>query len=222
MSQLLKTAFNELGVSEIKGSQHSDHILDYARESGFEFIHDDETPWCSVFVNWCCEKSDLPRSRKANARSWLDVGTSTKDPRPGDVVVFWRESPDSWKGHVAIFLGFSHDNKSVFCLGGNQKDSVCVASYGADKILSFRRLDKDVALAVPGGFLKQGDKGGDVEDLQLLLKRHGYDCGEADGVFGSATERELRKFQLDNNLTVDGIYGPQCAETLKNLENAQA
>ncbi len=50
----------------------------------------------------------------------LVLGLPIDIPEFGDVVVFWRERRDSWKGHVGFFHGFSQDGTRVYCLGGNQ------------------------------------------------------------------------------------------------------
>ena len=57
-------------------------------------------------------------------------------PRPGCIVVFWRESLDSWKGHVGFYVGDDVDR--VLILGGNQNNSVNISSYSKDKILGYR------------------------------------------------------------------------------------
>lgn len=58
-------------------------------------------------------------------------------------------------------------------------------------------------------YLKRGDKGQNVKDMQLMLIGCGYSCGKsgADGIFGSGTEKALLKFQRDNGLKEDGLYG---------------
>ena len=55
-----------------------------------------------------------------------------------------------------------------------------------------------------------GDTGYAVESAQVLLERRGYSCGGAgiDGDFGSDTEAAVKQFQLDQNLSADGIIGP--------------
>ena len=113
MEKLLKIAFNELGVEEITGEQHNPQVVKYAEETGIQGITSDEIPWCSTFVNWVAWKAGLQYSGKPNARSWLNIGTRAPRPEPGDIVVFWRESPQSWKGHVGFFLGLSPDCKRV-------------------------------------------------------------------------------------------------------------
>ncbi len=50
--------------------------------------------------------------------------------------------------------------------------------------------------------------GGDVKKLQLYLNSEGYDCGVADGVFGTVTKVRVAQWQLANGLTHDGSFGP--------------
>lgn len=55
--------------------------------------------------------------------------------------------------------------------------------------------------------LKKGNKGNNVKTLQIKLKELGYYAGSIDGIFGSKTEKAVKKFQKDMNLTPDGIAG---------------
>ena len=217
MSKLLALAFKELGVSEVAGAEHEARIIQYAQDSGFETINDDETPWCSIFINYCCKQLDYETTGKANARSWMHVGAKTTDPHPGDVVVFWRESVQSWKGHVAIFLGFSDNGKKVFCLGGNQGNSVSVAAYDAAKVLGFRRVGKTESFSLPDPILKKGDRGKEVIKLQVLLNKLDYDCGDPDGAFGQMTHDALTLFQANNRLAIDGVYGMGSKNRMESL-----
>ena len=86
------------------GGKTTQGFLQYFSEIGHSWVKDDETAWCSAFANWVCKKAGAARSGKLNARSWLKVGIQTHHPQKGDIVVFWRESPQSWKGHVAFFI----------------------------------------------------------------------------------------------------------------------
>ena len=52
-------------------------------------------------------------------------------------------------------------------------------------------------------------EGDDVRAAQQQLEALGYAVGEIDGVYGPQTEAATRAFQVRNNLTVDGIVGPQ-------------
>lgn len=141
MKPILK-ALEEYGVEEVVGGQHNERILQYFHEIGHKWVTTDETAWCSAFANWCCKETGYESSGKLNARSWLNVGQETKEPEVGDVVVFWRESPESWKGHVAFFVGYNTSKSLIYVLGGNQQNQVKISGYKASQLLSFRKLSK--------------------------------------------------------------------------------
>jgi uncharacterized protein (TIGR02594 family) len=108
----------------------------------------DDVAWCSAFVNFVAWILRLPRSKKLNARSWLQIGTPIIDlaqARVGfDVVVLNRAgghpSPDvlDAPGHVGFFAGVEGDLVQV--LGGNQGDSVSLARFPVAQVLGIRRL----------------------------------------------------------------------------------
>lgn len=214
--KLLQIAIQELGVKEQKGTKNNPKILNYAKETGFDWIKDDETPWCSVFINWCCLKAGLPRTKKANARSWLSLGKPVKDPVPGDIVIFWRDNPSSWKGHVGIFIGYSVDHSKIFTLGGNQRNTVSIQGYSSDKLLGFRRLSEEV-LVIPKPILKVGDRGEEVVQLQKILHELNFDCGAIDGVFGAKTTKALVQFQKESNIKDTGNYDQETNDIFKSI-----
>lgn len=136
---MISVALSQIGIKEIPGSQDNPEVLKYFSEIGFDGEKlKDETAWCSAFVNWVAKKSNRKYSKKLNARSWLKVGTPTSSPQMGDVAVFWRESPKSWKGHVGFFIREERD--SVWVLGGNQNNQVCIAPYPKKRLLSYQRI----------------------------------------------------------------------------------
>jgi uncharacterized protein (TIGR02594 family) len=63
-------------------------------------------------------------------------GEPLAEPRPGCITVLWRESPDSWKGHVGFYL--RHDAAQVWLLGGNQLGRVCENAYPLASVLAYR------------------------------------------------------------------------------------
>ena len=140
---LILQAMQFYNLHEGVGDKNHADILTFFKETGNKQIRSDETAWCSVFIGYCAKKAGYSYSKKAAARSWLDIGQSTKTPKTGDVVVFWRESPDSWKGHVAIYLGTNKNTNEIICLGGNQDDKVCIKSYCKDQVLDYRRLSRE-------------------------------------------------------------------------------
>jgi len=218
MSELLKQAFTQYGVKEVSGPQHNKTIVGYAKAIGLDWVNDDETPWCSIFVSWVAKKCKLKYSKLANARSWMNIGLPTQKPEPGDVVVFWRESPESWKGHVGFFTGFSQDGTRVYCLGGNQGNQVSISAYPTDTVLGFRKLQSSSKIInLPDGILKRGDTGERVKQLQMALNMANYNVGTADGIFGGMTETALKKFQTNAGLSAVGQYGPKTRDILSSI-----
>lgn len=208
MSKFLEIAVSQIGVKEIQGSEHNQTIVSYAAESGFNWINDDETPWCSIFVNWCALKAGLKKSNQLNARSWLEVGVviGEEDAEPGDVVVYWRESEESWKGHVGIFMGFDKSGQRIFTLGGNQGNQVSITTYPLVRLLGFRRLKASGAFKLAEPVLRKMNTGSEVKKLQDSLRILGCNPGLSDGIFGPKTERALISFQEANGLNATGIY----------------
>ena len=139
---LIQEARKFYGEEEIEGAKHNKAILLFFKESGNANITSDEVSWCSVFISYCAKKAGLSYTKKATAKSWLDYGQKIRNPEPGDLVVFWREDPDSWKGHVAIFLSIDPENNEIICLGGNQDGKVCIRQYSEEYVAGFRRLTK--------------------------------------------------------------------------------
>ena len=128
-------AIHEIGVREITGSGDNPRITEYLRSTNLKApdSSNDETPWCSAFVNWCVEKSGNAGTDSAWARSWLNWGRKTDAPVVGCIVVFER---DVSSGHVAFFV--SKTSTTIKVLGGNQSDSVCIDDYPANKLLGYR------------------------------------------------------------------------------------
>lgn len=57
--------------------------------------------------------------------------------------------------------------------------------------------------------IREGDRGGLVSVLQILLKFNGYHPGNIDGIYGPRTKTAVTIFQRDNFLIPDGIAGPR-------------
>lgn len=65
-----------------------------------------------------------------------------------------------------------------------------------------------------GRTLRRGDRGEDVRRLQVELNRKGYDTGGIDSIYGPATERAVRNFQLSEGLSIDGVAGSRTLTAL--------
>ena len=81
------------------------------------------------------------------------------------------------------------------------------------------QLRSDVASLIGGPAprvwptVQRGQTGERVKTVQYLLREHGQSVN-ADGNFGSTTERAVKRFQSSKGLTADGIVGAQTWEVL--------
>ncbi len=216
MNNLIKIAASQIGVKEISGIKHNMTIVKYSQDIGLSWINDDETPWCAIFVNWCLFKAKLPFLKSASARDCLKLGIEVNDPKPGDIVVFWRESKEGTKGHVGIFLGFDIAS-NIFCLGGNQGNQVSISTYRIDTVLGFRRVSQINLDTIPNPILRIGSRGNEVKKLQSLLNQIGCNVGKPDGVFGQGTANGIKMLQKKGNVKQDGIYGNLTRNTLESI-----
>lgn len=138
---IITKAMSQVGIKEVRGKEDNPEILKYFNELGFDGSKlKDETAWCSAFMNYIAKMSGHEYTGKLTARSWLKVGQRIplKEAILGDVVVLWRSSPHSWKGHVGIYM--NHDKEKIYLLGGNQRNQVQISAYDRIRILGIRRL----------------------------------------------------------------------------------
>lgn len=126
----LSIAEGENGVAEIKGKTHSPRVIEYHSTTGG--FKDDETPWCSSFVNWVMKKAGQGGTNNAMAMSWAKWGQKITKPAYGAIAVF---SYGGGKGHVGFVVGKKGSN--ILVLGGNQGDMVNVSSFGISKVAAY-------------------------------------------------------------------------------------
>ncbi|WP_442909837.1 TIGR02594 family protein [Hyphomicrobium sp.] len=96
-----------------------------------------DAAWCDAFVNAVLGASGVEGTGKLTARSFLNFGTATDRPQPGDIVVLTRGNPNGSQGHVGFFQGFDRSGR-VLVRGGNQRDGVNTSAYDARRVLGFR------------------------------------------------------------------------------------
>jgi hypothetical protein len=105
--------------------------------------------WCAAFVSWCFAQSPggMPFPYTVGARNmleefrrrgWASAPPMRYEPRPGDIVVWWRERLEGWKGHV----GLVHQLRDgmLYTIEGNRSTRVAGFSYvfsRMEKLLGF-------------------------------------------------------------------------------------
>ncbi|MDR2684003.1 MAG: TIGR02594 family protein [Prevotellaceae bacterium] len=123
----IDAAINEMniGVTEIIGSQHNQRILEYHSTTGLN-AKDDETAWCSSFVNWCFTQVGIEGTNSAAASSWANWGQNLENnPAYGSVGMVMKNGKMT---HVGFTVGYGA-NGGVQLLGGNQSDMVKVSTF---------------------------------------------------------------------------------------------
>ena len=131
-------AWRKLGQHE---AIHNSKLSRFLRFDGNTLGDPSRQPWCGDFVETCIAitlpDETLPSTPYA-AQSWAAFGDDITEqgPRLGAVLVFWRGSPTSWKGHVGFYNGETENTYSV--LGGNQSNRVSITEISKDRLLSIR------------------------------------------------------------------------------------
>lgn len=139
-AEAYKTAQAQIGVTEklIGSNSVIEMYHAYASKDNKRGTTDD-VAWCASFMCYCLEVNGLESTNSKSARSYEKYGVATKEPREGDIVVFWRGSKSSGKGHVGFFKGFDK-NGDIIVLGGNQGNKVCYAVYPKAQLIGFRTV----------------------------------------------------------------------------------
>jgi uncharacterized protein (TIGR02594 family) len=131
----LLVARHLLGVRETPGNGSNRQILDWATDLGIPYKSDD-IAWCGLFVAHCIGTSLSREPLPANplgAQNWKQFGGPCA-AQPGAILVFWRDKPTSWKGHVGFYVG--EDAAGFYVLGGNQGNQVSVARIAKNRLLA--------------------------------------------------------------------------------------
>lgn len=131
----MNIAMGELGVKEYAGKfNNNPRIIEYHKTTSLG-ASEDEVSWCAAFVGWVMLQAGYTSTRSALARSYLTWGSALSEPRYGAIVVFRRGNNPTF-GHVAFVQKF--DANYVWCVGGNQSDSVKVSRFSRSTVLGYR------------------------------------------------------------------------------------
>jgi len=136
----MRVAEKYIGVKEIRGGENP-VILKFFADAGHSEILNDETAWCSAYLNAIMIEAGYSGTKNLMAKSWLrwDDGLKVTEPRFGDIVILTNGNPKSPHGHVAFFLDWDEDTVTI--LGGNQGKlgEVSVTMMSRSRLVGFRR-----------------------------------------------------------------------------------
>lgn len=112
---------------------HNQRIVEYHQTTTLKAT-DDETFWCSSFVNWVMIKSGKTGTNSAAAKSWLDWGSALEGPKAGAVTIIKKKqnaassTASTASGyHVAFLVSLSAS--TIRLLGGNQSKQVKYSDF---------------------------------------------------------------------------------------------
>jgi uncharacterized protein (TIGR02594 family) len=127
------------GTAETEGPGNNPSIMAWAKVTGLDRQYaNDSVAWCGLAMAYVALQAgwDLPVN-PLGARNWLTWGTAKSIPALGDILVFWREKPTGWKGHVGMYVG--EDDECYHVLGGNQANRVSIKRIEKTRLLGARR-----------------------------------------------------------------------------------
>jgi hypothetical protein len=145
----LRVALAELdaGAGEIGGNNRGRWVRKYLAPAGLG----EGNPWCAAFVSWCVlaacddDPARMPFRYQCMARNLFTAcrarGFEVASPAPGDLVVWWRESLHSAKGHVGFVESVA--DGFLFTVEGNKTPRVARFRYVVgriDRLIGFIRL----------------------------------------------------------------------------------
>lgn len=121
-------------VKGLHESRNHSRISRWLRSDGATVGDPAKIPWCGDFCQTAIALSMPDEPIPENpylAANWMKFGTECK-PQFGCVLVFWRGSPSSWKGHVGFYVGESGSHFHV--LGGNQSNAVTITKIAKNRL----------------------------------------------------------------------------------------
>lgn len=167
---------------------------------------------------------------------WKKLGrwkeSDSYKPNVGTIVYYdWQDDGvgdnKGHSDHVGIVVSVS--NNMIKVIEGNMDDKVgyrniavngkSIRGFGepnfaskATKTSSTNKVstsNKKSVCSIELEILKKGSKGQSVKALQSILVKSGYSVGLSgvDGIFGSGTDKAVKKFQTAKKLESDGIVG---------------
>ncbi len=95
-SRVVRIAESQIGKGEAGGDNRGAVVKGYTGGK--------EVAWCAGFVSWVLQRAGKGQPYILHARDYWTVykGKRVGEPRPGDVIVFWRGSRSGGQGHVGI------------------------------------------------------------------------------------------------------------------------
>ena len=161
----------------------------------------------------------IPEAADYNCRTFIKKCKliPLKDLIPGDLVFNKEVDPT----HMATYVGDA-DGESNMVVEFKGRDDGCVCrkvsagGWAVGGRLPDKWFDDNFLILTRELYYREGNlmKGDDVKEVQDQLRLTGYNCGASDGVYGKKTKTAVQAFQIEHDLTADGIVGEKTAKAL--------
>ena len=169
----------------------------------------------TIFKSYCTKTGKLTGGKRQDGETL----------KPGTAVFVYKTEKKNYS-HIGLYIGNGKVIEASGTIAG-----VCVSNISATKWSWWGELKNvdygNEDTGFPGesswmATIRKGSKGQEVVTCQTMLYKLGYDLGKwgIDGDYGSATEKAIKSFQSDHNLTVDGVCGPMTWDALQKAYNA--
>lgn len=142
--KILSEVLKLYGLAEVAGPKSNPVLLKILNNHA-KVNDDGGIAWCGLLMGEVFSRLGLERPKSyLAARSWLNVGESidlkeaSVSEAHTDLVIFWRNSPNAWQGHVGVYVG--QNSTHIFVAGGNQGDAVNITAYLKSRLLGVRRV----------------------------------------------------------------------------------
>ena len=173
---------------------------------------------CRGFTRWLLEQAGLSlagggaTSQYETDSNWAAKGTIDQMPLNLVCCVFKRR--DGKMSHTGMYMG---NGQIIHCSTnvktGSLNDKPAWTHYGIPAGLYTDKELKEAGVNVEDGrnipTLRRGATGELVKQLQRVLNFVLDENLTVDGVFGAKTEEAVKEFQRKAGLTVDGVVGPK-------------
>lgn len=236
MTMANKKRYSENGLNNLRKSK-------IARATADTFAFDCSNLIKGILWGWNGDKSDTYGGAKyatngvpdINADSMIkackEVSTDFKNIEVGEAV---------WcSGHIGIYIGDGlaveatsrWTSKVQITAVGNigskagyntrtwvKHGKLPYVTYEAKKTANLQKYSGTFPTLPERGYLKKGDKGTQVKNLQKFLNWCIAATLEVDGDFGAKTEKAVKDFQKKYKLTFDGLFGKNSLAKAKTIK----
>ena len=180
---------------------------------------------CRGFTDWTLKQVGIDlygegaTTQYSHKENWIERGLIADMP---ECVCCVFVADGNKKSHTGLYIG---GGETIECSGEVKRlplakkwthYAIPAGLYTIEEIDEIRKTHPR-----PKGIIKKGDRGEDVRYLQETLNKHGFDCGNPDGIFGSKTQAAVKAFQQEYGLTPDGIVGVNTWAVIDRLEDIE-